>query len=91
MTFESNPSFGQFALWKLGKIMAKRERAREATHAPTWFQTTIRLMMQLCGFGCLTFAGFTVSITAGLIVAGIACFVLSWLSTGRPQETEKRQ
>ena len=87
---DANPGLGQFLLWKLNKAMTRRERAkeREGTYTRTWIGVTIRLMMHLAGFGCLTFAGFTVSITAGLVVAGISCFVLSWLSTGnRPPQT----
>lgn len=91
---DANPTFIQFLLWKAGKRVSQRERskAREGSPALTWIGTTIRLMMHLAGFGCLTFAGFTVSMTAGLIVAGFSFFVLSWLSTNtanRPQSTDQ--
>lgn len=89
-TIDGNPSLTQFLFWKVGKALAKRERAKEATHAHTWVQAFVRLMTHLAGLGCLTWAGFTVSITAGLIVAGFSFFVLSWLSTpaNRPQESD---
>lgn len=90
---DANPTLTQFLFWKAGKAMTKREaRVREGNRAHTWIGTTIRLMMHLAGFGCLTFAGFTVSLTAGLIVAGFSFFVLSWLSTNaanRPQSTDQ--
>lgn len=81
MTSLENPSIGQFLVYKLGKALAKKERARDATRTHTWVQTTIRLILQLAGFACLTYAGFVWHIVAGLVVAGISCFVLSWLTT----------
>jgi hypothetical protein len=83
---DANPSLSQFLFWKLGKALSKRDKAktREGTRAYTWVQVIVRLMAQLAGLGSLTLAGFTVNITAGLIVAGISFFILSWLSTGQP-------
>jgi len=83
VTTLDNPSISQFLVFKLGKAITKRKEAKSnvATRAHTWVLTTIRLIAHLAGFGCLTFAGFTVSMTAGLIVAGLSFFVLSWLST----------
>lgn len=90
---DANPTFTQFLLWKVGKRVTQRERTkeREGIRTLTWIGATIRLMMHLAGFGCLTFAGFTVNMTAGLIVAGFSFFVLSWLNTNtanRPQSTD---
>lgn len=89
-TFDSNPSTTQFLFWKLGKALSKRQAKQANNRARTLFQTTIRLVLHLAGLGFLTFAGFTASITVGLIVAGISCFILSWLNTtaNRPKSTE---
>jgi hypothetical protein len=88
---DANPSMTQFLFWKLNKAMTKRERSKEGTRALTWIGATIRLMTHLAGFGCLTFAGFTVNMTVGLIVAGFSFFVLSWLNSNtanRPQSAD---
>jgi len=96
-TFESNPSFSQFFAWKLGKAISKRnERSKLATNALSWMQATIRIVLQLSGFGFLTYAGFQWSTIAGLVIAGMSCFVLSWLLTTtaspsqRPNQTDTR-
>ena len=75
-----NPSIPQFLLYKLGKVLAKKED-KASTHTHTWVQTFSRLVLHLAGFGCLTIAGFSWTITAGWIAACISCFALSWLTT----------
>lgn len=83
MTTMEVPTLGQFITLRVAKFFAKREKATQAsTYAPTWFQSVIRLVMQLAGFSCLTYAGFLWHPAAGFIVAGISCFLLSWLTTG---------
>lgn len=90
-TLEGNPSFTQFLAWKLGKALDKR--ADKAKYrAATVTQTIIKLMLHIVGFSCLTLAAFLWSIIAGLVVAGISCFVFSWLLSAtetpeRPQQT----
>lgn len=59
-------------------VMRRRER-RSATLPRAWFQTLVTLMLQLAGFSCFTIAGFSVSLPAGLIVAGLSCFSMAWL------------
>jgi hypothetical protein len=85
-TFETNPSMTQFLAFKLGKFLSQRSeaKAREATHVRAWFITTIRFVFQVGALGCLTWAGFTITMTAGLVVAGLSLFVLSWLTTSQP-------
>jgi hypothetical protein len=75
-----NPSVAQFLVYKLGKALAKKE-TKVSTRTHTWVQTISRLMLHLAGFGCLTIAGFSWTITAGWIAACISCFALSWLTT----------
>lgn len=84
MTTFDNPSVAQFLVYKLGRSIAKRKDAKAtnvATQAYAWISTTVRLMLQLAGFGCLTYAGFQWSTIAGFVVAGVSFFVLSWLTS----------
>jgi fatty acid desaturase len=82
VTTLDNPSIAQFLVFKLGKaITQKQDKAKEASHARTWVQATIRLMLHLAGLGCLTLAGFSWNMTAGLVIGGLSFFVLSWLTT----------
>jgi len=76
---EKNPSTTQFLLWKLGKVISKKQ-ATARTRARTHFQSIIRLMLHLSGFGLLTIAGFTWNIMAGYVIAGLSCFLLAWLT-----------
>jgi hypothetical protein len=59
-------------------------RARKASvpkeKVTTFAQAFVKLVMHIAGFTCLTVAGFTWNITAGLIIAGVSCFAFSWLS-----------
>jgi len=82
MTTMDVPTVGQFITLRIAKFFAKREKGKQASHAPTWFQSVIRLVMHLAGFGCLTYAGFLWHPAAGFVVAGISCFLMSWLTTG---------
>lgn len=82
------PSVGQFLLMKLAARRA-RKAERFSYRVPAFIQASIRLMLHLAGFGCLTYAGFTWNITAGLIIAGVSFFVLSWLSNGTTSETDQ--
>lgn len=58
-------------------------RARKASipkeQVTTFAQAFVKLVMHIAGFTCLTVAGFTWNITAGLIIAGISCFAFSML------------
>lgn len=87
MTTMDIPARGTFLYW-LGNVIAKRgEKAMRArTEARTWVQTTVRLVLHLAGFSCLTVAGFSVSFVAGMITAGVCCFLLSWLFTSSSTE-----
>lgn len=88
------PTVSQFLVMKLGQAISARKEAKVRTQnrAGTWALNTIRLMMHLAGFGCLTYAGFEWSTIAGFVVAGLSFFVLSTLmTTGTgPQATVTR-
>lgn len=36
--------------------------------------------LMLAGFACLVVAAFILHIVAGLVIAGLSCFILEWLS-----------
>lgn len=72
------------------KTMAEIDR-KLAKKAKTPIQLFIRIVFQLAGFSCLTIAGFMWTMMAGMVVAGISCFFLSWLVTGTAsRKTEQR-
>ena len=87
MTTMDVPTVGQFLTLRMAKFFANRGKGKEATHAPVWFQTVTRLVMHLAGFSCLTYAGFIWNPVAGFVVAGLSCFLMSWLTTGRQATT----
>lgn len=63
-----------FYLYKLSK-RAEQSNARRGNI----LGKLSKLLLTLGGFACLTMAGFTFSMIAGLIVAGVSCFLLAWL------------
>lgn len=85
-TVNDAPTVWQAITFSLAK-KAERARTNKATRAHTWVQTLVTLTMQLAGFTCLTFAGFTWNITAGLVVAAFSCFALAWLTNNRSAPT----
>ena len=76
----ANPTFLQFLAWKIGKAL-DRSATKQSTRVTTIMQAIIKLMLHIVGFSCLTIAGFYWHVIAGLVVAGISCFILSWLLT----------
>lgn len=82
VTMETNPSLLTFLAFKINKAIARRASSREAsTRTRTLYQAIVRLLFHLSGFACLTVAGFAFSFIAGMVVAGICCFVMSTLLT----------
>lgn len=76
-TMDNYPSVMEYVI---GKVATRRERKHARLAIPrTWFQSLARLMLHVAGFGCLTYAGFTWNMIAGLITAGVSFFVFSWL------------
>lgn len=76
---DSNPSLTQFFAWKIARLADSKAKVRSRTHVHNWLQATIRLMLHIAGFSCLTIAGFHWHVIAGYVVAGLSLFVLSWL------------
>lgn len=79
MDIRENPTLSNFIALKLA---ARRAKKSQQANTVTWMQTIVRLLLHVGGFSLLTLAGFSWNITAGLIVAGISCFALSWLNSG---------
>jgi hypothetical protein len=94
-TFDGVPGPGEYlTMWlaKMATRSSRRTRARVASSAPSlgvraFLVTALKVLLQLAGFGSLTYAGFTVSMLAGLIIGGLSFFVLSWL-IGTPTPAE---
>lgn len=89
-TMESNPSTWQFFAWKLGKALDRK--ASKERRVRTFMEASIRVLLHIVGFSCLTFAGFYWHVIAGLVVAGISCFLMAWLigqTPDRPNQTDR--
>ncbi len=81
-TYEGVPSLTTFLAMKLTNRIAKARRSEASesmNRVRAGLQFIVRLVAHLAGFSLLTWAGFTWNMTAGLIVAGISCFVFAWL------------
>jgi len=76
------PSIGSIVLMKLASLLSKRAQTSTRRTAPVWIQAMSRFLLTVAGFACLTWAGFTVSFTIGLVSAAFSCFAMSWLFTG---------
>jgi hypothetical protein len=87
MDFTQNPSITRYALWKATKALDKRKGHTRA-QARTWIQNSVRLVLQVAGFSLLTIAGFTWHIVAGYVIAGLSCFVFSWLAAPEPSQND---
>jgi hypothetical protein len=89
--YEGVPSIGTFIAMKLANRVSKsrrKEASQPMNRTRTWVQSIVKLMAHLAGFSLLTWAGFTWNMTAGLIVAGISCFVFAWLMNDPSVETD---
>ena len=71
---ESKLTLLLFKLYAMSKRKESNNESRASIIAPL-----IKILLTLAGFGCLIFAAFVVSMIAGLVVAGISCFLLAWL------------
>ena len=87
VTMDNNPTIREVIAVR---IAGRRKPRSMAAKAETRNRVTqiiayvMNMLMQLAGFGCLTMAAFTWTITAGWIMAGVSFLVLSWLLT-KPQ------
>lgn len=73
--------FTEYVTRRMGAVMMRRRERRSLSLPRTWIQTLVRLVLHIAGFSCFTIAGFSVSLPAGMIVAGVSCLILSYLST----------
>lgn len=71
----------EYVTRRMGAVMMRRRERRSLNLPRTWIQSLVRLTLHIAGFSCFTIAGFSVSLPAGLIVAGVSCLILSYLST----------
>lgn len=78
---DTGPTLRDWLAHRLAKS-ARRKAARvrvSAAGGGLWLYALSKLVLHLAGFSLLTFAGFSFNMPAGLITAGVSCFVLSWL------------
>lgn len=88
---DATPTIRETIAGMLVRSTRTRSRSHQAVSSgrlATVVSFLARLVMQLAGFACLTVAGFTWSIQAGFIVAGVSFFLLSWLQT-KPQSASE--
>jgi hypothetical protein len=90
MTTVEMPTIRQYLAFKALTAMQRATRTkrvpegeRPARPALAMAQAFLRLVLHLAGFAALTSAGFYWNMIAGLVVAGLSCFVLSTLTTSR--------
>lgn len=86
VTYEGIPTLQGYLAMRLAKAVSKRKERQPI--ARTWITAIVRLALHLGGFSLLTLAGFQWSMPAGLITAGISCFVLSTLLTSSGESTD---
>jgi hypothetical protein len=80
-TMDEVPSLTSVIGIKIAARLASRSKRKASNRPRTWMQTTVRLILHVAGFACLTYAGFMWDNIAGMCAAGISCFALSWLTT----------
>lgn len=88
-TYEGVPTFSTFVSMKLANRLARarsKSVSKPLNTARAWFNSLVKIVLHLAGFGALTMAGFTWNITAGLIVAGLSFFAMAWLMNDQSAE-----
>lgn len=81
----------QILLFKATQSKTKRRNpALGMNRVRVWVVSLARLVLTLSGFGFLTWGMFTWDIVAGLITAGLSCFVLSWLTGSEESQLDNR-
>lgn len=88
MAVVDSPTVLQAIVYAVGKRM-ENNRAKTVVRTYTWIQSTIKLVLNVAGFGFLTYAGFSHNIIAGSIVAGLSCFALSWLHNSTTAQPDR--
>ena len=87
-----NPSWRSLMAAKLARsAQARSENTAGRTETQSWAQPMVRLLLHLGGFVCLTLAGFSFNFTLGMVIAGLSCFVLSWLASTQSNNSMNSQ
>lgn len=86
MTTADTPMASAFLAWKQAARVRRNQRAMTTTPTGAVLGAVIRYALHLAGFSLLTASGFTLSMTAGLIMAAISCFAFSALAV--PQQNK---
>jgi len=81
-TIDEAPSVTSYLAMRLIARLTSRSERKARTRPRTWVQATVKLVLQLAGFSCLTISAWSLNNAAGIAVAGVSCFVLAWLSNG---------
>lgn len=83
------PSIAEYLVARLtARARRRAERTRTIDGAPvprSRWNGIARGLLQVGGLSAMTYAAFIYSQIAGLIVLGVACFVLSWLLSDSDQ------
>jgi hypothetical protein len=88
MTTMDAPMVSAFKAFRRTRQLRQNERATHATSTQAVLGVIVRTAMHLAGFSCLTAAGFTLSMTAGLITAGVSFFAFSALMVPSKNQPE---
>lgn len=83
-TMDATPTIRQFIAMRIAGGTRVRSRPKAAVSSGRLARVLAlltKLVMHIAGFGCLTMAAFTWTITAGWIMAGVSFLLLSWLLT----------
>lgn len=75
----------QVASLKLASLLT-RFASRQSSNSI--YRVMLKIILELAGFGWLTFAGFKISLIAGAVIAALCCFVLAWRMDSAEDEVE---
>lgn len=91
MTTMEIPTFRSWLAWKLrnpARPRVIRTQSRVPALLAFWYSLS-KLVLHVAGFSLLTWAGFSFNMPAGLITAGLSCFVLSWLQRSPASQSDQ--
>lgn len=77
---DGQPTIREYILLRLASKRAKKDRT--IPNIP-WMLHTVRVLLHIGGFTLLTIAGWKFSIILGISIAGLSCFVMSYLFTSK--------
>lgn len=88
-TMTQSPAVSAFLAFRQAMRLRRNERSISSSHTSVGLGALVRTVMHLAGFLFLTWAGFTLNMTAGLTVAALSCFVFSALAVPAKSNAEK--